>query len=216
MEVHHIKAQADGGDDSFENAIPLCFDCHAIVRQYDPKHPKGTRISEKELIQHRDAWYKHVQQGNKNVRKETGQDEVEPIKIRHQQDYQNIMLHKVSNGKEVINYLTDACGIAYDEQAETLEEVKLVSDFIQYIKEILDYSELIDEPSERMMTAFNLTESIKELENAGFWVFVGKENKVITGGVRKPEAFPTLLLRVIKKDSEEIIKADIKNIQEKN
>lgn len=26
MEIHHIKAKADGGEDTFENAIPLCFD----------------------------------------------------------------------------------------------------------------------------------------------------------------------------------------------
>lgn len=63
MEVHHIKAHADGGEDTFENAIPLCFDCHATVRQYDPKHPKGIKFTEKELIQHRDAWYEHIRQG---------------------------------------------------------------------------------------------------------------------------------------------------------
>lgn len=61
MEVHHIKAQADGGSDEFENAIPLCFDCHAEVRQYDPKHPKGIKFTEQELIQHRDNWYKKVE-----------------------------------------------------------------------------------------------------------------------------------------------------------
>lgn len=67
MEVHHIKAHADGGDDTLENAIPLCFDCHAIVRQYDPKHPKGVRFSEKELVQHRDAWYEHIKQGGSTI-----------------------------------------------------------------------------------------------------------------------------------------------------
>lgn len=61
MEVHHIKAQADGGSDEFENAIPLCFDCHAEVRQYDPKHPKGIKFTEQELIQHRDNWYKKIE-----------------------------------------------------------------------------------------------------------------------------------------------------------
>lgn len=60
MEVHHIKAQADGGSNEFENAIPLCFDCHAEVRQYDLKHPKGIRFTEQELLQHRDRWYKKV------------------------------------------------------------------------------------------------------------------------------------------------------------
>lgn len=34
-----------------------------------------------------------------------------------------------------------------------------------------------------MMAAYNLTENIKELDEAGFWVFVGKENRVITGGI---------------------------------
>lgn len=44
-------------------------------------------------------------------------------------------------------------------------------------------SDLADEPSGRMMAAYNLTENIKELDEAGFWVFVGKENRVITGGI---------------------------------
>ena len=29
MELHHIKQVAYGGEDTFENCIPLCFDCHA-------------------------------------------------------------------------------------------------------------------------------------------------------------------------------------------
>ena len=105
MEVHHIKAQADGGDNSFENAIPLCFDCHAIVRQYDPRHPKGIKFSEKELIQHRDAWYKHIQKGNQETEKQNKSNEVKPIRIYHQKGYKDIVLNKVSNGKEMLRYL---------------------------------------------------------------------------------------------------------------
>ena len=63
MEVHHIVAESDGGSNNFDNAIPLCFDCHAEVRQYDPKHPKGIRFTKDELIQHRDNWYKKVSDG---------------------------------------------------------------------------------------------------------------------------------------------------------
>lgn len=61
IEIHHIKKHSEGGADTFENAIPLCFDCHAEVGQYDPKHPKGTKFSENELMLHRDAWYKKVE-----------------------------------------------------------------------------------------------------------------------------------------------------------
>lgn len=64
IEVHHIQEEADGGDNSFDNAIPLCFDCHADMRSYDHKHPKGNKYSRTELSRHRDLWYKKVANGN--------------------------------------------------------------------------------------------------------------------------------------------------------
>jgi hypothetical protein len=60
MELHHIKPKGDGGTDSFDNCIPLCFDCHSDMSSYDFKHPKGTKYSEQELKQHRDNWYAKV------------------------------------------------------------------------------------------------------------------------------------------------------------
>ena len=61
IELHHIKHKADGGEDSFENCIPLYFDCHADMGKADPKHPKGKRFTEKELQQHRDRWYERAE-----------------------------------------------------------------------------------------------------------------------------------------------------------
>jgi len=49
MELHHIQQKANGGEDTFENCIPLCFDCHAEVKAYNPKHPKGRQYTENEL-----------------------------------------------------------------------------------------------------------------------------------------------------------------------
>ncbi len=60
IEIHHIKPKASGGPDTFENASPLCFDCHADMRTYDAKHPKGTKYSESELKTFRDNWYEKV------------------------------------------------------------------------------------------------------------------------------------------------------------
>ncbi len=60
IELHHIKQKADGGEDTYENCIPLCFDCHAEVKSYNPNHPKGKKYSENELIMHRDRWFKKV------------------------------------------------------------------------------------------------------------------------------------------------------------
>lgn len=206
MEVHHIKARAEGGQDTYENAIPLCFDCHAEVRQYDPKHPKGIKFTEKELIMHRDEWYRKVKQGvdKENEKKER----IEPLKILHQKNYQNIMLHKIDEGKQLISYIDGTCGINYDEETQTLEEVKLVGEFVQYVKGIMDFDDLIDEPYDRIMSGFNLTQSIKELDDAGFWVFAGKENQKLVGGIGDPTLFPVLIMRIIRKESSEIIKMD--------
>jgi hypothetical protein len=60
IELHHIKQKSDGGEDSYENCIPLCLDCHAEVKSYDPHHPKGRKYSDKELIMHRDHWYNKI------------------------------------------------------------------------------------------------------------------------------------------------------------
>lgn len=63
MELHHIIQKADGGEDTLENCIPLCFDCHSDMGKGDTRHPKGKRYSEKELRMHRDNWYKKVESG---------------------------------------------------------------------------------------------------------------------------------------------------------
>jgi hypothetical protein len=60
IECHHIDPEADGGDDSLANCIPLCFDCHAEVQHYNPQHPKGTRFRSSELRAHRDRWLDRV------------------------------------------------------------------------------------------------------------------------------------------------------------
>ena len=46
IQVHHI---GDPSDPSEENAIPLCLNCHAEVKAYDPKHPIGRRYTTEEL-----------------------------------------------------------------------------------------------------------------------------------------------------------------------
>jgi hypothetical protein len=61
MELHHIVQRADGGEDSHDNCIPLCFDCHAEVGAYNTRHPKGRKFTPRELRAHRDRWYGKVE-----------------------------------------------------------------------------------------------------------------------------------------------------------
>ncbi len=60
VECHHIVQEADGGPNSFDNCIPVCLNCHADMRSYDSKHPRGTKYSTIELREHRDRWYAKV------------------------------------------------------------------------------------------------------------------------------------------------------------
>lgn len=52
------------GDDTFENCIPLCFDCHAEVEHYNEQHPRGRKFCESELRKHRDTWFSKVEEMN--------------------------------------------------------------------------------------------------------------------------------------------------------
>lgn len=64
IETHHIRPVSKGGDDTFENCIPLCFDCHAEVEHYNDQHPRGRKFSESELRKHRDTWFSKVEEMN--------------------------------------------------------------------------------------------------------------------------------------------------------
>lgn len=63
IEVHHIRPSSEGGPDTIENAIVLCFDCHAAAGHYNPSHPRGSRFSPSELRRHRDRLWGDVERG---------------------------------------------------------------------------------------------------------------------------------------------------------
>jgi len=54
IEVAHIDSE--GGND-LDNAIPLCYECHAEIGRYNKEHPRGTKYKPKELKKIRDQAY---------------------------------------------------------------------------------------------------------------------------------------------------------------
>ena len=57
MELHHIRPRSEGGSDDIENAIPVCFDCHAEI---ESTGPRGRRFTSGELKEHKRRWLKLV------------------------------------------------------------------------------------------------------------------------------------------------------------
>jgi len=64
VEVHHIVPESEGGSNDIDNAIVLCFDCHADAGHYNSNHPRGTKISPEELREAKNVWQIMVQ-GNR-------------------------------------------------------------------------------------------------------------------------------------------------------
>jgi hypothetical protein len=62
IETHHTIP----GNDDIENAIPVCFECHAEIKLYDPTHPRGRRFQEDELKIHKKQWL-DICQNNKSI-----------------------------------------------------------------------------------------------------------------------------------------------------
>jgi hypothetical protein len=59
IECHHIVQEGDGGSNTLDNCIPVCFDCHGDMG-YDDRHPKGTKYRPEELKLHRDRWFEKI------------------------------------------------------------------------------------------------------------------------------------------------------------
>src|SRR5680860_1676468 len=64
IEIHHIIPKEQGGEDTFENSIALCFDCHSDAGHYFAQHPKGTKFSIKELKKHKESWFSIVEKNS--------------------------------------------------------------------------------------------------------------------------------------------------------
>ncbi len=54
IEIHHIE---DRDNACVDNALPLCYDCHAKLHQYNESTPIGTKYRPKELKARREQIY---------------------------------------------------------------------------------------------------------------------------------------------------------------
>jgi hypothetical protein len=49
IEFAHIHDKATGGENTLDNAIPVCYDCHSKIGHYRKEHPKGNKFNKNEL-----------------------------------------------------------------------------------------------------------------------------------------------------------------------
>ena len=54
METDHITPPNEGGTDDIDNALPVCFECHAEIHCYNTDHPRGRKFTAEELVSKRE------------------------------------------------------------------------------------------------------------------------------------------------------------------
>ena len=149
--------------------------------------------------------YKTFQAENLARKTDIPFQKIPPIKIRRIKQNIPDYLTRLTNGREILRVVEgcDASSFQNDELA-TQEEVDLVGDFFQSIKDWCDLG--IDaDPSERVRFEFDLTQAVKDLEEAGFFVFGAKEIRRLEGGVGDPAPFPVSIIQVMRQTNPDIV-----------
>lgn len=149
--------------------------------------------------------YKAFQADNLATKKFSSSPKISPVKIKRIK--QNIPEHliRLTNGREILNIVTgyDA-GSFYNDELITQEEVDLVSGFFQSIQDWCDLG-FDGEPDKRVRFEFELTQVVKELEEAGFCVFGGTEIQRVEGGIGDPAPFHVSIIHVVRQTNPEVI-----------
>ncbi len=136
----------------------------------------------------------------------------EPVRIRRIKNNIPEFLVRLTSGSEILKVLENASAFSFDhDEPQSEAEVDLLSSFLQ---ECQDWGDLDMEAGQKVKTSYRLTEMIRELEGAGFWVFGFREVQRMEGGIGPPCAFPVAILQVISSRSPKIIKIGEEQKQE--
>jgi hypothetical protein len=131
---------------------------------------------------------------------------------------QNIppFLSRLTTGKEVLDLVMGGYAFTMDhDELTSPKEVDLVGGFFQTVQDWGDLGADLD-PSARVSTAYNLTQTLQELEDAGFFVFGGREVQLMEGGSQtEPSNWPISIFTVLRKTNEQIILVDFDALKKK-
>jgi hypothetical protein len=183
--------------DDPENLILLCRVHHKMV---DDQFEKYTVALLLELKRNHEKWV------SETLSERTQQARVRVVRVQ-----KNIPTHlvRVTTGKEVFSIVNGACASAFEhDEPQSEAEADLFAGFFQEAEDWGDISDDLDAAG-RVRAAYRLSNLIRELEEAGFWVFAGREVRRIEGGVEPPSPFPVAIVRIARSTHPEIIRVNM-------
>jgi hypothetical protein len=135
----------------------------------------------------------------------TESEELPPIRVvRTSPAPSNLM--RLMSGRALVAVLSDSCAYEFShDDPQDEDEMAMLAAFLQ---EAQNYGDLSDEfeAGDRVRYAFDLEQSLRQLEDAGFWVFGAQEPRRLEGGhLDTPTSFPVAVLRVVRSTNPEIV-----------
>jgi hypothetical protein len=141
----------------------------------------------------------------------------QPVRLRRVKQNIPSFLFRLTTGKEILDLVTNAMAYAFEhDELKSQEEADLVGAFLEVAQ---DWGELSSdlEAGRRVQISYDLTKTLKELEDSGFFVFGGREVQILEGGVDStPSNCPIAILRVLRKDNQVIMRAKMGQKDEEN
>lgn len=202
-ECHIISAQKNGpryneryrqeNIDTYQNLLLLCRVHHKMIDDQHETYMAELLLKIKET---HEKWVAETLSGSASPK---------PVRIRRIKEKAVSFLVRLNTGKEILNIVEGSCAGSYDhDELETQQEVDIIGGFLEVIQDWVDIGTDLG-PSNRTETAFRLSETIKELDELGFFVFGAKEMQEMTGGYSgNPTDWPVCMIRVVRKTNSEI------------
>jgi len=185
--------------DSYKNLILLCRIHH---KQIDDQHTTYAKEILKKIKENHEKWV------SKQLDKEP---KISP-EMRIKRVHQNIpkYLKRITSGKEIFNIVDSAETFQFDnDELSSEEEIKIIGEFLDIVKDWGDIGPEL-EHSSRVEINYRLTNLIKELDDAGFWVFGAREKQILVANEQESD-WSMCIVQVTRKSNSQILKTNISN-----
>ncbi len=190
--------------DSYENLVLLCRTHHKMV---DDQAETYTTDILRQMKSNHEVWV---------TDKLADHPVTKPLKFIRVKQNIPAFLSRLTTGKEVLDLVMGGYAFTMDhDELTSPKEVDLVGGFFQTVQDWGDLGADLD-PSARVSTAYNLTQTLQELEDAGFFVFGGREVQLMEGGSQtEPSNWPISIFTVLRKTNDQIILVDFEALRKK-
>jgi hypothetical protein len=133
-----------------------------------------------------------------------------PVRLRGIKENIPSHLIRLTSGQDVMKVVASSSAFSFEhDEPQSEAEVELLSGFLQEAQDWGDLSSDL-EAGDRVKAAYRMSTLVRELEEAGFWVFGGREVQRLEGGVGPPSSFPVAILRVARATNPEIMHVDLR------